>query len=113
MGGWSRALASEREGRHNLPLLSLDELRAAIKSTISDRAAFPDVGAQIPRNYVALRDNVRAVRAAGKQPIMEWEEYRDTLAQPVGLEDKAALLSATALMHRLASSDGDWDREPS
>ena len=82
-------------------LPGFEELREAIKQSISDRAAFPDVGAQFPRSYMVLRDEVRMARAAGERPIMEWDEYREKLARPAGITDDGALSTATDLMHTL------------
>ena len=82
-------------------LPGFEELREAIKQSISDRAAFPDVGAQFPRSYMVLRDEVRMARAAGERPIMEWDEYREKLARPAGIADDGALSTATDLMHTL------------
>ena len=82
-------------------LPGFEELREAIKQSISDRSAFPDVGAQFPRSYMVLRDEVRMARAAGERPIMEWNEYREKLARPAGIADDGALSTATDLMHTL------------
>ena len=78
-------------------LTGFDELRAVIKESIGDRAAFPDLGAHVPRPYMILRDNVRALRASNKKPILGWDEYAENVA-PNNIGD---LRTATSFLHSL------------
>ena len=76
-------------------LPGFEELRSAIKHSISDPKEFPELGKAIPCSYMVLRDNLRAVRAAGLKPMMEWEEYAAELAEPAKLAREDDLIPAT------------------